>query len=80
VSRWSNPAFGQIVERVAAHLGLNAGARRTPDAEARVRRAMTRAQVADVSRYLQLLERPELPLDDLRVRGAHMGGETSRSE
>jgi chemotaxis protein methyltransferase CheR len=65
VSGWSHPAFEHVVSVVGAHTGLSVAAGRASDAETRIRRAMARANVTDVSHYLTLIQANAVPLDDL---------------
>jgi chemotaxis protein methyltransferase CheR len=64
VTEWSHPAFEEIARVVGARTGL-ALSSGIPDAETRIRRAMTRAHVAGASQYLQRLESRSVPLDTL---------------
>jgi len=64
-SAWSHPAFASVAHFVGAHTGLSFESTRRADAEAGIRRAMERVSVADVSRYLELLEAGRVRLDDL---------------
>jgi chemotaxis protein methyltransferase CheR len=58
------PALESVLRFVARHTGLAVGDRREA-AEAGIRRAMTRAGLADPGRYLDLLGRDASALDDL---------------
>lgn len=62
---WSHPGFAQVAEIVGAQTGLSFESTRRTDAETGIRRAMKRVGVADVSRYVDLLESGRVPLDDL---------------
>ena len=62
---WSHPAFERVARLVGAQTGLTFASHRARDAEHCIRRAMQRAQVSDVSRYVALVESRSLPLDDL---------------
>jgi chemotaxis protein methyltransferase CheR len=62
---WSHPAFERVARLVSVQTGLTFATHRARDAEQCIRRAMQRAQVSDVSRYLALVDSRLLPLDDL---------------
>ena len=62
---WNHPGFAKVAEIVGAHTGLSFESTRRADAETGIRRAMERVGVADVSRYVELLESGRVPLDDL---------------
>jgi chemotaxis protein methyltransferase CheR len=64
-SAWSNPAFERVADVLAAHTGLAFGPSRVADAEAGIRRAMTRAGLGGPLEYLRHLEAGTARLDDL---------------
>ena len=62
---WNHPGFARVAEIVGEHTGLSFESTRRADAETGIRRVMERVGVADVSRYVELLESGRVPLDDL---------------
>jgi len=65
VTPWSHHAFAAVAQFVTAQTGLSFASTDRTGAEAGIRRAMARAEVADVSRYAELLEAGRIPIDDL---------------
>lgn len=62
---WTTSAFRALVRVVGARTGLAFAPSRHDDAEAGIRRAMTRARVTDLGHYLALVEAGDVALDHL---------------
>lgn len=64
---WTDPAYEGVAELLCARTGLTFTPNRLRDAEVGIGRAMTRAGITEVARYLHLLQTERVPLDDLIV-------------
>jgi len=62
---WTEPAYAAVVRLLGARTGLAFAPHRHDGAEAGIRRAMAKAGVAEVARYLERLESGALALDDV---------------
>ena len=65
LASWSHPGYQRVAELLGEHTGLAFSAARVPDAEAGIRRALTRAGAPDVTSYAAELESGCGTLDDL---------------
>ncbi len=61
---WTDPAYEAIACWLHARTGLTFGPNRCQDAEAGIRRVMTKAGIADIAICQQLLGSARMPLDD----------------
>jgi chemotaxis protein methyltransferase CheR len=61
---WTDPAYEAIASWLHARTGLTFGPNRCHDAEAGIRRVMTKAGIADIAACQQLLGSGRMPLDD----------------
>src|SRR5687768_8925055 len=62
---WSDPAYRGVADLLGARTGLCFSDSRVADAEAGIRRAMNRADAADLSSYLRDLQTGRSALEDL---------------
>lgn len=62
---WSDPSYAAAARLVTRQAGLTLKTVRRPAVESGIRRAMERADIADIGEYINLLEAEPMALDDL---------------